>query len=65
MTEPMPTTPKANYLHAAIAAAVGLYFIEVGAGLLPVTGDRQTCTVRCGFCFAPAELFSWRGAIAI
>jgi hypothetical protein len=38
MTEPMPTTPKANYLHAAIAAAIGLYFIAVGAGLLPVTG---------------------------
>jgi hypothetical protein len=38
MTEPMPTTPKANYLHAAIAACIGLYFIAVGAGLLPVTG---------------------------
>ena len=37
MTEPMPTTPKANYLHAAIAAAIGLYFIAVGVGLLPAT----------------------------
>src|SRR5262245_28551819 len=34
MTETMPTRPKANYLYAAI----GLYFIAVGARLLPVPG---------------------------
>jgi hypothetical protein len=38
MTEPTATTPKANYVYAAIAAAVGLYFIAVGARLLPIPG---------------------------
>ena len=38
MTEPTSTTPRANYFYAAVAAAVGLYFIAVGARLLPIPG---------------------------
>jgi hypothetical protein len=38
MTEPAFASPRRNYFYAAIAAAAGLYFIAVGAGLLPIPG---------------------------
>lgn len=38
MTEPTSATPRATKFYAAVAAAVGLYFIAVGARLLPIPG---------------------------
>ena len=38
MTEPTSATPRSNYFYAALAAAFGVYFFTLGAGLLPIPG---------------------------
>ena len=38
MTEPRLAKPRHNYIYAALAAAVGAYFLAVGLGLFPIPG---------------------------
>ena len=38
MAEPTSAMPRSNYFYAALAAAMGLFFIVTGARLLPLPG---------------------------
>jgi hypothetical protein len=59
MTEPAFASPRRNYFYATIAAAAGLYFIAVGAGLLPIPGGPSNLHGPLWVLLCAGGVFSW------
>src|SRR4029078_13486905 len=65
MTEPTSTKPRANYFYAAVAAAVGLYFIAVVARLLPIPGGPSNLPTPLWVLLCAASVFFLAGAALV
>jgi len=65
MTEPTSTTPRANYFYAVVSAAVGLYFIAVGARLLPIPGGPSNLHSPLWVLFCAGAVFFLAGAALV